>query len=112
MVAVACALNNIQRQFPLYWWTATDLSQPKADDVEKSNENGNSGGGDTLGLRGYKQHGKTEIVIEKGRIHVPGWMSLDEEERSMLETLRSRLEEKLRITRSLESDDTQVEDSS
>jgi hypothetical protein len=36
MLAVACIVNNIQRQFPMYWWTAQSLSPlpSSADDIE------------------------------------------------------------------------------
>jgi hypothetical protein len=39
LVAVGCITNNIQRQFPIYWWTAADLSRPNGDDIERQDEN-------------------------------------------------------------------------
>ncbi|EHK96886.1 putative Transmembrane protein [Glarea lozoyensis 74030] len=35
MVASACVVNNIQRQFPVYWWTAASLRKPSESDIEK-----------------------------------------------------------------------------
>jgi len=34
MLLVACVVNNIQRQFPLYWWTEHDLSTLRAGDAD------------------------------------------------------------------------------
>lgn len=35
MLVSALILNNIVRQFPMYWWTPADLRKKKADDIEK-----------------------------------------------------------------------------
>lgn len=36
MLTSALILNNIVRQFPMYWWTPADLSRPKPVDIEKT----------------------------------------------------------------------------
>jgi CBS-domain-containing membrane protein len=38
ILLVACVVNNIQRQFPLYWWTEHDLSSFKGGECEPREE--------------------------------------------------------------------------
>ncbi|KAF2114833.1 HPP family-domain-containing protein [Lophiotrema nucula] len=35
MLVVGLIINNIQRQFPVYWWTPMDLRKERIEDVEK-----------------------------------------------------------------------------
>jgi hypothetical protein len=111
MVGVACVLNNIQRQFPMYWWTPVSLSRPKTGDIEKVNEKGEIEDSDGSGFYGYMKHDKASIMIDGSHIYVPAWISLDNEEQSMLEILRGKIAERLRVTSSRDTDETQVEDS-
>lgn len=114
MVAVACVLNNIQRQFPMYWWTPMDLSRPKTGDIERVDEDGRVEGSDaSTGSSNYSygKHDKAHIMIDESHIYIPEFLSLDAEERSMLEILRNKLEERLRVTRSQDTDETKVYDS-
>ncbi|KUJ22487.1 HPP family protein-like protein [Mollisia scopiformis] len=90
MLAVACIINNIQRQFPMYWWTSADLSAPKQSDYENQKEESKE---DVISE-------SAKIVVDDERIVMPSWISLDDEERSMLEVLRSKLQEGLRGTKS------------
>lgn len=114
MVAVACVLNNIQRQFPMYWWTPMDLSKPKACDIERVDKNGEVEGSNasTGSTYTYEKHDKDSILIEGGQIYIPASLSLDSEEHSMLEILRSKLEERLRVTKTQDTDETKNQDSS
>jgi hypothetical protein len=88
LVAVGCVINNIQRTFPVYWWTAVDLRE----DIEKAKVDV----GETdeeVEFERYRKGREHRIVIDGERIVVPEWMDLDYEEKAMLEILRVRLAE-------------------
>ena len=93
MVTVACVINNIQRQFPMYWWTPADLSHPTTSDIERTGdqkvEDSDSRRPSVLET---EFHGKASIVIDQSRILVPEWISLGQEEKIMLDILRMKLE--------------------
>ncbi|EPE32628.1 hypothetical protein GLAREA_07762 [Glarea lozoyensis ATCC 20868] len=87
MVASACVVNNIQRQFPVYWWTAASLRKPSESDIEKVGpESGVSDvyEGENIGMN--------LILVDRGRVLVPEWLSLGYEEKALLDSLRDRLE--------------------
>ncbi|CZR50800.1 related to HPP family protein [Phialocephala subalpina] len=109
MLAVACIINNIQRQFPVYWWTPADLSRPKQNAIEKQK------GGSKIdvidGESSWSDHveGKeSRILIDDQRITIPDWVALDAEENAMLEILRSKLQKGLNGTSSRDTDETRV----
>jgi hypothetical protein len=87
MVAVACVINNIQRQFPVYWWTAANLSKPTESDIEKFRPESRD-----ENIHGDEDDGHNRILVERGRVLVPGWIHLGVEERDLLDALRSRIE--------------------
>lgn len=96
MLAVALILNNIQRQYPVYWWTPVDLRKIKKldlgkDDVEKveSNDSG-------VVLRGHpisrkSSSGSDAIVIGPHHMYVPDTFDLDSDEVAVLARLQARL---------------------
>lgn len=94
LLAVALLLNNIHRQFPVYWWTAADLRRPlKADDIErfatgteKSEEPATTASSSISHVMDEKR-----IVISKEHILAPDWMGLDDEEKAALEILHTKL---------------------
>jgi hypothetical protein len=97
LIAVGCVTNNIQRQFPMYWWTAADLSRPNEDNIERQ-EKPDSQDATTTGRVTQEREGGDErphIVINDAHISVPDWLSLDEEEMETLEVLRRKLWEGL-----------------
>jgi len=72
MLLVALLVNNMQRTWPLYWWSPSpDHSANSSLDLEKACS------------------GVVEISEEK--VKIPGWLKLEEEERALLENLRVRL---------------------
>lgn len=91
MLAVACIINNIQRTFPMYWCTPVDLNRPKKVDVENADEKGEEA--ETSSFDDFVAGTDGRIVIDGEQIVIPGWLSLDSEEKSMLEILRSKLRE-------------------
>jgi CBS-domain-containing membrane protein len=96
LLAVALLLNNIQRQFPIYWWTPADLGRPTEDDidrlpstVEDKSEEGEVGKASTL--ENHDMACEERITIGKDHITVPDWIALEYEERLMLEILHTKL---------------------
>jgi hypothetical protein len=112
MLGVACVLNNIQRKFPMYWWTPVDLSRlsRKGQDVEKAEESEKSDDG--ISYNQYRNRRGALIVIDGESVSVPDWISLDSEETTMLEVLRSKIQEGLGATSSRESEATHIPDPS
>jgi len=95
LIAVGCVLNNIQRTFPIYWWTAIDLRRgdEKERDLENAEGKSEEGKVETEFASDTTEERDDRIVLDRGRIVVPLWMDLDYEERAMLELLRMRLAE-------------------
>lgn len=97
LLAVALLLNNIQRQFPVYWWTPADLKSPSGED-EIERVPSHRGHKTTVEEETERGSGAVtpvivddQIIIEKDRIMVPEWIALDYEERAMLEMLHAKL---------------------
>lgn len=112
MLAVACVVNNIQRRFPVYWWTPVDLSRDgkrkqETKDLEKAETRKTSedeGTSDNVGGNGEG----AVIMIDAFKVSIPDWISLDEEEAEMLEVLRGKLLEGLGNSSSRDSQTTHV----
>lgn len=102
-LVVSLLLNNIQRQYPTYWWTPADVgSTKKSEDIEKvaSRPTCEQHSQDTLrALKAdtarYSEEEGPIIKITSHHILVPEQLYLSQEERSMLEILRDRLREEL-----------------
>lgn len=90
-LVVSLLINNIQRQYPMYWWTPVDLGRNKHSDIEKSRSSSKS----LLGVRPRHVEDREEptIRITPERIIVPEDCYLAGEERGILEILRDRLRE-------------------
>ncbi len=106
MLGSALVINNIQRQFPMFWWTPSSLSKHTKPDIEKvasSEEAVEDIRRDiTPTTRGGKeaadqqpQHTNSTITITAHRILVPEGLYLAGEERGILEILQHRLREGL-----------------
>ena len=82
--------NNLQRQYPTYWWTAADISKKKTD---KDPED--SVGGSKKSFENGPQHLQTTssytISITEEGVIVPPHVELTSEEKDILENLRDRL---------------------
>ncbi|OCL05026.1 hypothetical protein AOQ84DRAFT_356130 [Glonium stellatum] len=92
MLLVGLIINNIQRQFPVYWWTPDDLRREKDVDVEKLSEG--------ITTTGEKQPDAPDFSSDLYRftvtadcVTVPDQLSLSREEVKVLEGLRDRLRE-------------------
>ncbi|KAK6586596.1 hypothetical protein PZA11_001653 [Diplocarpon coronariae] len=108
MLAVACAVNNVQRQFPMYWWTPVDLDTLNKRVVDSGVRDEESRFDD------YAERSEGRIVIDGERIFVPRYIVLDSEEKTVLEILRERLHEEMALAGSAtrDTDGTHVDDSS
>lgn len=81
MLLVACVVNNIQREFPLYWWTEHDLSFVRAEnaDVERK--------ASVLNV----EHSELVIKVTSIGVIVSGSVPLTDDETRFLEALKGRL---------------------
>jgi len=91
-VGSACLINNIQRQFPLYWVTPVDLSKGMSTDIERrpSVRTVSLHKGDSLG---EGEVSEDRIAITSEHIFVPDYLFLAAEEKGILEILRDRLKQ-------------------
>ncbi|CZS91295.1 related to HPP family protein [Rhynchosporium agropyri] len=97
MLAVACVVNNIQRTFPIYWWTPVDLNpktgKPNGDEEKQDKDEKNANSNSSSSFDDYVQGTDGRIVIDGEHIAVPSWVELGPEERLMLDVLRQKLRE-------------------
>ena len=89
----ALMINNIQRQWPVYWWTPADLSKGRGRDIEIAAPKDNK-----FSMEGKMSHDEgynrsQDIIITLDRIIIPEHVFLAAEERGVLEVLRDRLRE-------------------
>ena len=117
LVAVGCVLNNIQRQFPIYWWTPTDLARKGDNDIERAEiekERKEIDHAATSSSETFVPTLEEGIRVDATPIIVPDWLSLEDEEREMLEILRIKLRDgqDLEDASSTGSEDRQVDHSS
>lgn len=112
MISVALIINNIERRFPVYWWTPEALrakkpilhrakeddpeSQPPTASTEKAEskpaENGAASPPDSTPANvSHRKHENKEVVIRPNDVLVPHDMYLTQEEVQLLETLARRL---------------------
>jgi hypothetical protein len=105
MLISACVINNIQRQFPIYWWTPVALDDeqhrrpsPGIERLSQAEMEEKSG----------KDHSRSSSMKTRDEIHldpehelkvsaktiiIPDWLVLDDWEKNVLEIVRTRLME-------------------
>lgn len=90
MLGVGLLVNNIQRRYPLYWWTAKDVGRKKIDDVESV--------GEKRDLEDFEKeisregrHFRHTITLGPDYIDLPEDFMLGQEEMDVLNILRDRL---------------------
>ncbi|KKY13351.1 putative hpp family protein [Diplodia seriata] len=98
MVGVALVTNNLQRQYPVYWWTAEDVGRKRAAPRDGEEEDVESGGrGDEKRVReelDVEERGEGKerrIVITEDRIFVPEGFHFGVVDARFVELLRARL---------------------
>merc|ERR1712032_699986 len=89
MLIVGLIINNIQRQFPVYWWTPLDVRRTRRKDVEVG----------PVATGGFRE--KTADLEERQAISIsalgvslPEDLALDQDEAELLERLRERLKKR------------------
>jgi hypothetical protein len=95
MVTVGLLINNIQRQFPMYWWTPLDISRAKRQDLETMPD-----GRGAVERKESQQEQEYDQPYEKieitgAEVSLPTTLSLNDEEAELLERLRDRLRKRL-----------------
>jgi CBS-domain-containing membrane protein len=108
MLAVGLIINNIQRQFPVYWWTPLDVRKAKIEDEETVPDA--RGGIEPKKCTEEQQHGQEgeRIEINGAEVILPDDLSLNAEETKVLERLRERLRK--RVDAEKEERGTETED--
>lgn len=101
---VACLVGNVQRQYPLYWWSPTAVITPVIEEGRNKGE-GDDGDGDgeaTVNVKSEsgeleRNHGMKmggyEIIISASGIMLPDHLYIADEEREILQILEQRLRE-------------------
>jgi hypothetical protein len=91
MQVVALVINNIQRQYPLYWWTSHPLSRKEIEDEEKEGIHRKPGSD----IPSHYEESLTDvprrIILERGEILVPDGVYLSAEEKEVLEKVADRI---------------------
>ncbi|KAK4966068.1 hypothetical protein LTR66_012059 [Elasticomyces elasticus] len=90
MLLTAMVVNNIQRRYPLYWWTPEVVGRAKKADAEKG---GSVGSEDSLqkSVMAEQVEGAWAVVITANHISLPGFLTLGEEQMDVLQQLQSEL---------------------
>lgn len=103
MLVVALIINNLQRRFPLYWWTPEDLGANRHEMFHRRGSSKKSslhvqedeGEKDLEAEAGTGDDDSTpvskEIVIKPGDVTVPDYMHITQEEMLLLEQMSRRL---------------------
>ncbi|KZM23659.1 DNA repair protein rad16 [Ascochyta rabiei] len=95
MIVVGLFLNNIQRQFPVYWWTPLDIRRAKKQDIETvPDARGGLERRETEEEQKYNQQYE-RIEITGAEVTLPETLSLNKEEAELLERLRGRLKQRV-----------------
>lgn len=91
MQMVALIINNIQRQYPLYWWTSHPLSRKQIEDDEKARIHRKC----VSDIPSHYEESLTDVprrvILERGEILVPDGLFLSAEEKEVLETVADRI---------------------
>ena len=84
-------INNIQRRYPIFWWTPADLSKTSVSDIEKLRSE--HGGSERTGSTNTDPCEHYRIVVSSDGVSVPDRTQLTREEKIILDVLRNRLKE-------------------
>lgn len=95
MIIVGLLLNNIQRQFPVYWWTPLDIKRARKEDIETvPSGRGGLERRETEEEQRYDQP-NDKIEITGAGVILPEALSLNKDEAELLERLRERLKRRV-----------------
>ncbi|KAJ4318766.1 DNA repair protein rad16 [Neodidymelliopsis sp. IMI 364377] len=95
MLIVGLFINNIQRQFPIYWWTPLDIRKARKQDIETvPDARGGVERRETEEEQKYDQQYE-KIEITGAEVILPEALSLNKDEAELLERLRERLRKRV-----------------
>lgn len=95
MLIVGLVVNNIQRQFPVYWWTPLDIRRARREDEETvPDARGGLERKESEVQQKYDQDDE-QIKITGAEVILPDDLSLNKEEAEVLEKLRRRLKSRV-----------------
>ncbi|KAI4760219.1 hypothetical protein E4T52_12590 [Aureobasidium sp. EXF-3400] len=92
MLTLACIINNIQRAYPVYWWTPANLRKEKdVQDLEKVPTNNSEKvlSGQPMGRA--SDVNPDSVVISPHHLYIPDSFDLDGDELAVLSRLQARL---------------------
>ncbi|KAL1962600.1 hypothetical protein VTN77DRAFT_9393 [Rasamsonia byssochlamydoides] len=91
MLGTALLVNNIQRKFPIYWWTPEDLSRRKPTDNGMGIDIESKLTPASSSDQGTSAGSEPQLVVRRGVVLVPDQMQLRPEEKAFLEELSNRI---------------------
>jgi len=95
MVAVALLLNNIQRQYPMYWWTSTPLPPRKPKEIVlKLTEAASGGMAESVDTHvADEEKGGEGISVSLDGVVIPPFLRLSYDQRAVLDELQIKIKE-------------------
>ena len=84
LTAIALIINNIQRQYPNFWWTPKDVGRPKQPDVETLSPKPTQ-------EKAYDEFKHPRIIVDVTGVVIPEGFALGWEEDRVLQILHDRL---------------------
>ncbi|RLL99939.1 hypothetical protein CFD26_103733 [Aspergillus turcosus] len=91
ILLVALLIDNIQRRFPVYWWTPHSLARPKPEDAESVRHEKPSGVKPTESEDSFMDKPE-KIIIQRGEVLMPDNLWISAEEREVLERVSQRIQ--------------------
>lgn len=91
IIASALLFNNIQRRFPLHWWTPESLVPIVKKNDDSSTTEGDEENPSTLTLNQEKESDGRCVTIRVGQVLVPDSVNLTPEERELLQRISRML---------------------
>ncbi|KAJ5182643.1 hypothetical protein N7492_000259 [Penicillium capsulatum] len=89
MQVAALLINNIQRRFPLYWWTAQSLAREKSSDVEK--DRAKEAPSEPSHYEDSLPDNPPRLVVQRGEITIPDGVYISADEWTMLRRISERI---------------------
>jgi hypothetical protein len=91
MLGVALLVNNIQRRFPVFWWTPKEVGRQKKEDLENAAAEKKDLATLEREFERERRHFQRTITLSPDRITLPKGFALGEEEAGVLDVIRDRL---------------------
>ena len=92
MQVTALLFNNIQRRFPVYWWTAHDLSKRPKEEKEDEETARYKEGRPPSTTEDSLSDQPGQVIVRKGEVFVPANLWVSAEEREALERISERIQ--------------------